>query len=69
MKRIFIKILGFILIIFGLLALLTPFTPGSGLALVGLAMVLSTHSKFRKLINIIIEEFKRDKELKKKSQK
>jgi len=64
-KNIFLKILGIILIIVGLFALLTPFTPGSFLALIGLAMVLGAHSKLRKLIKIVIEELKRDREIKK----
>jgi len=68
-KNIFLKILGIILIIVGLLALFTPFTPGSFLALIGLAMVLGAHSKLRKLIKIVIEELKRDKELKKMGKK
>jgi len=39
MKRIARKILGLVLIIIGLLALLTPFSPGSWLALVGLELL------------------------------
>ncbi len=65
-KDIFLKILGIILIIIGLFALITPFTPGSFLALIGLVMVLGAHSKLRKLIKIVIEELKRDREIKKR---
>ncbi len=39
MKVIFKKILGIILIIVGLFALLTPLTPGSWLALIGLELL------------------------------
>lgn len=39
MKSIFKKILGVILIIVGLTALLTPLTPGSWLALIGLELL------------------------------
>jgi hypothetical protein len=46
--------------------LITPFTPGSFLALIGLVMVLGAHSKLRKLIKIVIEELKRDREIKKR---
>jgi len=39
MKKTLRKILGVILIILGLLALLTPFSPGSWLALIGLEIL------------------------------
>jgi protein-S-isoprenylcysteine O-methyltransferase Ste14 len=39
LKNIIKKTIGVILIIVGLFALLTPFTPGSWLALIGLQMV------------------------------
>ncbi len=39
MKSIFRKVLGVILIIAGLVALLTPLTPGSWLALIGLELL------------------------------
>jgi len=39
MKVIFKKVLGIFLIIVGLLALLTPLTPGSWLALIGLELL------------------------------
>ena len=39
MKSVFKKVLGVILIILGFLALVTPFTPGSWLILVGLELL------------------------------
>jgi hypothetical protein len=39
MKPILKKTIGVVLIIYGLVALVTPFTPGSWLALIGLEMV------------------------------
>jgi hypothetical protein len=39
MKVIFKKVLGIFLVIVGLLALLTPLTPGSWLALIGLELL------------------------------
>jgi hypothetical protein len=39
MKSIFRKVLGVILIVIGLAALLTPLTPGSWLALIGLELL------------------------------
>jgi len=39
MKRIIRKLVGVILIILGLLALITPFSPGSWLALIGLELL------------------------------
>jgi len=39
MKTIIKKIIGVILVIIGLFALVTPFTPGSWLALIGLEML------------------------------
>ncbi len=38
-KSIIKKVLGVILIIYGIIALLTPFTPGSWLALIGLELL------------------------------
>ncbi len=38
-ENIFKKILGIILVIFGLLALITPLTPGSWLAIIGLELL------------------------------
>jgi hypothetical protein len=51
MKSIFRKILGVILIIIGLAALFTPFTPGSWVALIGLELLGIRKFLFRKLLN------------------
>jgi hypothetical protein len=51
MKIIIKKVLGVILIIVGLLALFTPFTPGSWLALIGLELLGIRKFIFRKLLN------------------
>jgi hypothetical protein len=51
MKVIIKKIIGVILIIVGLFALLTPFTPGSWLALIGLELLGIRKFVFRKFLN------------------
>jgi hypothetical protein len=51
MKTIIKKVLGVILIIVGLAALFTPFTPGSWLALIGLELVGIRQFIFRKFLN------------------
>ena len=51
MKVITKKIIGVILIIVGLLALFTPFTPGSWVALIGLELLGIRKFLFRKLLN------------------
>ncbi len=51
MKVIIKKIVGVILIIVGLFALLTPFTPGSWLALIGLELLGIRKFIFRKFLN------------------
>ena len=51
MKVIIKKTIGVILIIAGLLALLTPFTPGSWLALIGLELLGIRKYVFRKFLN------------------
>jgi len=51
MKVIFKKVLGIFLIIVGLLALLTPLTPGSWLALIGLELLGVRMLFFRKFLN------------------
>jgi hypothetical protein len=51
MKTIIKKVLGVILIIVGLLALLTPLTPGSWLALIGLELLGIRMLFFRKFLN------------------
>jgi hypothetical protein len=51
MKVIIKKIIGVILIIVGLFALLTPLTPGSWLALIGLELLGIRMLFFRKFLN------------------
>jgi hypothetical protein len=51
MKTIIKKIIGVILIIYGIFALLTPFTPGSWLALIGLELLGIRQFVFRKFLN------------------
>ena len=51
MKVIIKKIIGVILIIVGLVALFTPFTPGSWLALIGLELLGIRKFVFRKCLN------------------
>jgi hypothetical protein len=51
MKEIIKKVIGVILIIVGLAALLTPFTPGSWLALLGLELLGIRKWVFRKFLN------------------
>ncbi|MGD0572831.1 MAG: hypothetical protein ABSB11_07390 [Sedimentisphaerales bacterium] len=51
MKTIIKKVIGVILIIYGIFALLTPFTPGSWLALIGLELLGIRHFIFRKFLN------------------
>jgi hypothetical protein len=50
-KTIIKKVIGVILIIYGIFALLTPFTPGSWLALIGLELVGIRQFVFRKFLN------------------
>jgi uncharacterized protein YqgC (DUF456 family) len=55
MKRILRVILGVILIIIGVMALITPFTPGSWLAVIGLELVglrLLVQRKFLSLLPV-----------------
>jgi len=69
MKVILKRLLGIIFIIAGLLALLTPFTPGSWLALIGLELLgvrMLIEKKFlsdkhRAAIDRFMKKFKRDK--------
>ncbi len=51
MKAIIKKVIGVILIIVGLAALFTPFTPGSWLALIGLELLGIRKFVFRKFLN------------------
>jgi hypothetical protein len=50
-KSIIKKAIGVILIIIGLVALFTPFTPGSWLALIGLELLGIRHWVFRTFLN------------------
>ena len=65
MKTILKKTLGVILIIVGLAALLTPLTPGSWLALIGLELLGIRQWVFRKFLTekqrAAVEKFMRDK--------
>ena len=51
MKVIIKKVIGVILIIVGLIALFTPLTPGSWLALIGLELLGIRKWVFRKFLN------------------
>ncbi len=51
MKTIIKKVIGVILIIYGIFALLTPLTPGSWLALIGLELLGIRQFVFRKFLN------------------
>jgi uncharacterized membrane protein YkgB len=59
MKKTLKKVLGVILIILGLLALLTPFSPGSWLALIGLEILGLRMLLERKLSYFLPERWKR----------
>jgi hypothetical protein len=50
-KSIIKKVLGVILIIYGILALLTPLTPGSWLALIGMELLGIRQWAFRTFLN------------------
>ena len=51
MKIVIRKLLGIVLIIAGLVALFTPFTPGSWVALIGLELLGIRKFLFRKSLN------------------
>jgi hypothetical protein len=51
MKTIIKKVIGVILIIYGVFALLTPLTPGSWLALIGLELIGVRMVFFRKFLS------------------
>ncbi len=51
MKTIIKKVIGVILIIYGIFALLTPLTPGSWLALIGMELLGIRQFVFRKFLN------------------
>lgn len=50
-KSIIKKVIGVILIIYGIFALVTPLTPGSWLALIGLELIGVRMLFFRKFLN------------------
>ena len=51
MKTIIKKVIGVILIIYGIFALLTPFTPGSWLALIGMELLGIHFVFFNRFLN------------------
>lgn len=59
MRKALKILLGIILILVGLLALLTPLTPGSWLALIGLELVGLRLLLERKLISILPHKYRR----------
>ncbi len=59
MRRILKIILGIILIILGVAALLTPLTPGSWLALIGLEILGLRFLLERKLISLVPHKYRR----------
>jgi len=58
MRKVLKITLGIILIVVGVLALLTPFTPGSWLALIGLEILGVRSFLQRKLLSIIPEKYR-----------
>jgi hypothetical protein len=58
MKRAFKIVLGIILIILGVLALLTPLTPGSWLALIGLEILGLRILLERKIISLLPHKYR-----------
>ena len=50
-KSIIKKVIGVILILYGIFALLTPLTPGSWLALIGMELLGIRQFVFRKFLN------------------
>ena len=59
MRRILKIVLGILLIIIGVLALLTPLTPGSWLALIGLEILGIRILLERKLISLLPHKYRR----------
>ena len=59
MRRAIKIVLGIILILVGVLALLTPLTPGSWLALIGLELVGLRILLERKLISLVPHKYRR----------
>lgn len=61
LKNILKKILGVILIVWGLVALVTPFTPGSWLAIIGLEMLGFGFLLENKIVRAIRKKFENTK--------
>ena len=59
MRKVFKIILGVLLILIGVFALLTPLTPGSWLALIGLEILGIRILLERKLISILPHKYRR----------
>jgi uncharacterized protein YqgC (DUF456 family) len=59
MRKVLKIILGILLIVVGVLALLTPLTPGSWLALIGLELVGIRILLERKLISLVPHKYRR----------
>jgi hypothetical protein len=59
MKRAFKIVLGIVLIVLGVLALLTPLTPGSWLALIGLEILGLRILLERKIISLLPHKYRR----------
>jgi hypothetical protein len=59
MRRVLKIVLGILLILIGVLALLTPLTPGSWLALIGLEILGLRILLERKLISILPHKYRR----------
>jgi hypothetical protein len=58
MKRAFKIVLGIVLIVLGVLALLTPLTPGSWLALIGLEILGLRILLERKIISLLPHKYR-----------
>jgi len=59
MQKVFKIILGVLLILIGVFALLTPLTPGSWLALIGLEILGIRFLLERKLISLVPHKYRR----------
>ena len=59
MKKVLRLALGILLMILGVLALLTPFTPGSWLALIGLEILGLRLVLQRKLLSLLPQKYRR----------
>lgn len=59
MKKVLRIALGILLMILGVLALLTPFTPGSWLALIGLEILGLRLVLQRKLLSLLPQKYRR----------